>query len=225
MGPAIPEQALGHAFGDPSLLAQALTHRSAGRPNNERLEFLGDALVNLLVAELIYELHPKASEGEMTRLRAALVNGEALAGQAREAGLGERLRLGSGELKSGGWRRATILADAFEAVIGAIYLDAGWETCRLRVRERFEAAVREGVRTPKDAKTRLQEWLQGRARPVPVYELAAVHGPDHARIFDVTCHIEGEDTPWQGSGSSRRAAEQQAAEQALAALEENHGRS
>ena len=209
--------ALGHAFTNPALLAQALTHRSAGAQNNERLEFLGDALVNLIVAELIFESHPRADEGEMTRLRAALVNGTALAAIAREAEIGDLLRLGPGELKSGGFRRESILADAFEAVVAAIYLDVGWADCRAIVRGLF--AGRTADAAPKDAKTRLQELLQARGLPLPVYELVASHGDDHAKTFDVDCRIEALDIRTQGSGTTRRGAEQAAAEQALVAVE------
>lgn len=217
--------ALGHRFADAALLERALTHRSAAHANNERLEFLGDALLNLLVAELIYETHPRASEGEMTRLRAALVNGAALAGMARSHRLGDRLHLGPGELKSGGYRRDSILADAFEAVIAAIYLDSGWAACRELVRTQFAALVAEGARTPKDAKTRLQELLQARGLPLPVYELVDTRGEEHARVFDVTCRVESLDEVFAGSASSRRAAEQMAAERALARweAEKNHG--
>src|SRR5665213_1044041 len=175
---------LGHAFSDPRLLDQALTHRSAHHANNERLEFLGDALLNLLVAELVYEQHPRADEGEMTRLRAALVNGTALAEMARAADIGERLHLGPGELKSGGFRRDSILADAFEALIAAIYADGGWAVCRDIVRGLFAERVAGGAGTPKDAKTQLQEWLQARSRPLPLYELIGCTGEEHARVFD-----------------------------------------
>ena len=216
--PTDASRALGHAFSTPALLAQALTHRSAGQHNNERLEFLGDALVNLIVAELIYEQHPRADEGEMTRLRAALVNGTALAAIARDAELGDRLHLGPGELKSGGFRRDSILADAFEAVIAAIYLDAGWSSCRDIVRGLFEGRSAAGG-TAKDAKTRLQETLQARALPLPAYELVASRGDEHAKTFDVECRIESLGIRTSGSGSTRRGAEQAAAEQALAALE------
>lgn len=208
---------LGHCFGDAELLERALTHRSAGWPNNERLEFLGDALVNMLVAELIFEGHPRADEGEMTRLRAALVNGHALAELARAAGLGDRLRLGPGELKSGGFRRDSILADAFEAVVAAVYLDAGWESCRQLVRRFFADAVAVSIRTPKDPKTRLQEWLQARGLPLPRYELVDARGEEHAREFEVSCHLESFGIRTGASASSRRAAEQGAAEEALAA--------
>ena len=151
---------LGHAFADARLLEQALTHRSVSHANNERLEFLGDALVNLFVAELVFERHPRADEGEMTRLRAALVNGPALAEIARAEEIGSHLLLGPGELKSGGHRRDSILADTFEALIAAIYADAGWMTCRDIVRRIFAERVASGANTPKDAKTRLQEWFQ-----------------------------------------------------------------
>ncbi len=197
------------------MLRQALTHRSAGRDNNERLEFLGDALLNMLVAELVYESHPHATEGDMTRLRAALVNGTALAGMAREMEIGDRLKLGQGELKSGGFRRDSILADTFEALIAAIYLDAGWARVREIVRDLFAQRVAAGARTPKDAKTRLQELLQGEGLPLPDYDLVETSGEDHARIFRVACRIEALSIGTQASGSSRRAAEQIAAEQAL----------
>lgn len=215
----IDAAALGHRFADAALLERALTHRSAAHANNERLEFLGDALLNLLVAELIYEIHPRASEGDMTRLRAALVNGNALADMARAHKLGDRLHLGPGELKSGGHRRDSILADAFEAVIAAIYLDGGWPACRELVRGMFAPLVADGARTPKDAKTRLQELLQARGLPLPIYELVATSGEEHARIFDVTCRVESLDDIFSGSASSRRGAEQIAAEHALARLE------
>ena len=210
---------LGHPFADPRLLEQALTHRSASHANNERLEFLGDALLNLFVAELVYECHPRADEGAMTRLRAALVNGPALAGIARGEGIGECLHLGPGELKSGGFRRDSILADAFEALLAAVYLDAGWSACRLLVRRLFAERVQAGATTPKDAKTQLQEWLQARNRPLPAYELVGSSGEEHARVFDVRCRIDEFGIAALGSASSRRAAEQMAAGDALAELQ------
>ncbi|MBO9663475.1 ribonuclease III [Dokdonella sp.] len=210
---------LGHAFVDATLLERALTHRSAGHLNNERLEFLGDALLNLFVAELVYEQYPRADEGEMTRLRAALVNGAALAELARAEELGDRLHLGPGELKSGGFRRESILADAFEAVLAAIYVDSGWSACRDTVRRLFATRVAAGANTPKDAKTRLQELLQSRNLPLPAYELVGSWGEEHARIFEAVCRIDSADILTRGSASSRRAAEQIAAEQALTQLE------
>lgn len=211
---------LGHAFSDQQLLDQALTHRSVGHLNNERLEFLGDALVNLFVAELVYEIHPRADEGEMTRLRAALVNGVALADIARSEEIGERLHLGPGELKAGGFRRDSILADAFEAIVAAIYADAGWVACRQTVRRLFTSRVEAGARTPKDAKTRLQEFLQALNLPLPVYELVATSGDEHARIFDVCCRVDARELSANGTASSRRAAEQLAAQSVLDRLTE-----
>jgi ribonuclease-3 len=212
---------IGHVFARPELLAQALTHRSAGAPHNERLEFLGDALVNLFVAEALYLHWPKADEGALTRGRAELVRESALAPIARALELGERLTLGPGEMKTGGHRRDSILADALEAVVAAIYLDADFQTCRSVVMPWFAEAM-EALPPPhkvgKDAKTRLQEWLQGRQKPLPVYELVAEGGEDHAKTFRVTCTLIQPPLLSEGEGSSRRSAEQAAAEAALAAL-------
>ncbi|AIF48351.1 ribonuclease III [Dyella japonica] len=212
---------LAYRFSDPSLAQLALTHRSAGRPNNERMEFLGDALLGVVVAELLYEAHPNASEGEMSRLRAQLVNGQALAVLARELELGDELKLGSGELKSGGFRRDSILADAFEALVAAVYLDAGFDACRAVVRSLFEPLVAAIPRSSKDAKTRLQELLQARGWPLPQYDLIDSHGEDHAKTFDVSCEInEPAQVRAEGRGTSRRAAEQDAAETVLRRLQE-----
>lgn len=210
---------LDYRFRNPALAELALTHRSAGRPNNERLEFLGDALLGAIVAEMLYEAHPRASEGELSRLRAQLVNGVALAVVARELDLGDGLKLGPGELKSGGFRRESILADAFEALVAAVYLDGGFEACRDTVRGLFAQRVADLPRSSKDAKTRLQEWLQARGLPLPVYELTGSHGEDHAKVFEVACSI-AQPTPLRAaaSGPSRRTAEQDAAESVLARL-------
>jgi len=208
-----------HSFRNPDLATLALTHRSAGKPNNERLEFLGDALLGATVAELLFEAHPNASEGELSRLRAQLVNGQALAVIARELELGDSLKLGPGELKSGGFRRESILADAFEALVAAVYLDDGYDACRQVVRRLFTPRVAEIKRSSKDAKTRLQEWLQGKGMPLPVYELTGSYGEDHAKVFDVSCSIdEPEPIRVEGRGGSRRAAEQDAAEAILRRL-------
>ena len=207
----------GHAFADPGLLQQALTHRSAGSPHNERLEFLGDAVLGTLVAEALYARWPSADEGALTRARAELVRESALADLARRLDVGARLVLGPGEMKSGGHRRDSILSDALEAVIGAIYLDAGFEACRRAVLPWFEAAV-EAVpasKVGKDAKTRLQEWLQARQRPLPQYELLSEAGEEHARIFLVRVRLVEPPLSAEGEGASRRAAEQQAAEAVL----------
>lgn len=211
---------LGYRFADPGLLRQALSHRSVGVPNNERLEFLGDGLVGAIVAELLYERFPKASEGELTRLRARVVRREALAELARELSLGGQLRLGPGELKSGGFRRDSILADAFEALVAAIYLDGGWDTCRNWLRERCGRAVDAlDPRQIADAKTRLQEWLQARGRGLPRYVLVAASGEAHAQQFEVECRAEGVAEPAHGRAASRKQAEQIAAEAMLVLLQ------
>ena len=205
-----------YRFNDPALRARALSHRSTGADNNERLEFLGDGLVNMLVAELLYEHFPKADEGELTRRRSYLVSEPALAELARDLNLGDQLHLGAGELKSGGYRRDSILADAFEALIAAVYLDGGWETCRAIVRGLFSGRVTSaGAGREKDAKTRLQELLQSRGHPLPVYTLLAATGADHAKTFQVECEIAPLGLRASGLGSSRRAAEQAAASAAL----------
>lgn len=216
------QRVLGHAFGNATLLTQALTHRSAAAVHNERFEFLGDALVNLIVAQALFERWPKADEGALTRARAELVRESALAAMAREKDLGAHLILGPGEMKSGGHRRDSILADALEAVVAAIHLDAGFETCHRVVLPWFEAAL-EALPPPnrvgKDAKTRLQEWLQARQRPLPVYALLSESGDEHAKVFHVACSLADPAMQGEGSGGSRRAAEQQAAEAVLAQLE------
>ena len=209
---AVKNIGLGHGFTDASLLEQALTHRSAGRCNNERLEFLGDALLNLIVAEFVFEQYPKASEGDMTRARASLVNGVALAELAREARIGDQLVLGPGELKTGGFRRDSILADTFEALIAAIYLDAGWETCRTLVRGLFsERVMAADGKVAKDPKTLLQELLQANSLTLPDYRLTGSHGDDHDKVFEVDCLVDELELISSGHGSSRRSAEQAAA--------------
>jgi ribonuclease III len=216
---------IGHAFSDISLLELAMTHRSFGGQNNERLEFLGDSIVNFVIAEALYERFPQAREGQLSRLRARLVRGQTLAELAREMSFGECLRLGSGEMKSGGHRRDSILADAVEAVLGAIYLDAGMDVARARVlawyAERLESIDLQD--TQKDPKTRLQEFLQSRQSPLPRYEVVSVEGEAHDQTFTVECHVQLLDTHTLGSGSSRRHAEQQAAELALLQLENRKG--
>ena len=212
---------LGYVFNDPGLLAQALTHRSCGSRNNERLEFLGDAVLGFVVAQLLYQSEPEAHEGRLTRLRAHLVRRETLAAIARDLNLGEVLRLGPGELKSGGRRRDSILADAFEAVVGAIYLDAGISACRAVLEglygERLATVVREvGL---KDAKTRLQEALLGRGRALPEYTVVNLEGAPHDQSFTVACQVDGIAEPVTGFGTSRRKAEQDAASKALEVLD------
>lgn len=214
------QQLLGHEFSDPALLQLALTHRSASGNNNERLEFLGDSIVNHVVAEALYHQFPKAREGDLSRMRATLVKGETLAEIGRELGLGEFLRLGQGERKSGGHRRASILADVLEAIAGAILLDSGVDRCRGCLLYWFQdrlAGLEMGA-AGKDAKTRLQEYLQGRGRPLPAYELLAVEGEDHRQLFRILCRVAQPGRSFEGSGSSRQKAEQASAEAALEAL-------
>lgn len=212
---------IGHAFDNMALLELAMTHRSFGGQNNERLEFLGDSIVNFVIAEALFERFPQAREGQLSRLRARLVRGQTLAELAREMEFGECLRLGSGEMKSGGHRRDSILADAVEAVLGAIYLDAGMDTARARVltwyADRLESINLQD--TQKDPKTRLQEFLQSRQSLLPRYEVVSVEGEAHDQTFTVECHVELLATHTVGTGSSRRHAEQQAAELAIRQLE------
>lgn len=217
-----PRDRIGHRFSDPALLAQALRHRSAGAPHNERLEFLGDSILGQMIAQTLFERWPRADEGALTRARSALVCEGSLAAIGRSLELGPRLTLGPGEMKSGGFRRDSIIADAVEAVIAAIYLDAGLETCRKVVLPWFEAALAslpENGRPEKDPKTRLQEWLQARQKHLPAYELISESGDDHAKHFHVRCTLVDPAVVTEGEGSSRRIAEQQAALAALAQLE------
>lgn len=212
---------IGHRFQKVELLQEALTHRSAGSGHNERLEFLGDAVLNLFIAGELFDRFPGSDEGRLTRLRAALVKRETLAQIARHLELGDLLRLGEGELKSGGGRRDSILANALEAIIGAVYLDAGFATCAQTLRRLYGAMLAEqGPDTAaKDPKTRLQEYLQARRLPLPIYRLKAMEGESHQQTFIVECETEALPGAWQGRGSSRRAAEQAAAEQILNHLE------
>jgi ribonuclease III len=218
-------RALGLEFVDDELLGTALTHRSHGSPNNERLEFLGDAVLNLVVSSVLYHRFPGSDEGTLSRLRANLVNGETLAGVARRLELGDALRLGPGEFKSGGFRRDSILAGALEAVIGAAWLDGGYEAARGFV-ERVLAPETSAVsldRAIKDPKTLLQEWLQARQRALPDYEVIATTGREHARVFRIACRVDGLPDPVEGEGGSRRKAEQDAAARALALLQQQDG--
>ena len=219
------EARLGHSFGEPELLVRALTHRSAGRRNNERLEYLGDAILTFLVAEHLYGAHPDGSEGQLTRLRARVVRRESLAAAARGLGVGDALVLGAGEWKTGGRERASILAGAFEAIVGALYLDSDLATCRDRTRalleEWLEAASPDDG--DKDAKTRLQEFLQARSKPLPIYRIVAAEGAAHRRRFTVGCRVEGIDEETVGTGPSRQRAELDAAARAMAILDEAAG--
>lgn len=213
-------EALGYRFLDETLLDQALTHRSAGGQHNERLEFLGDAVLGLVVSQMLYEVRPDADEGGLSRLRARLVRRETLEELARELGLGDRLRLGSGELRSGGHRRGSILANGLEAVIGAAFLDGGWQAADVLVRRLLapRVTVLPAVEDLRDPKTRLQEWLQGRGSPLPAYEVEQVSGAPHAQQFHVICRLAAPGLTVPGQGGSRRGAEQAAAARALREL-------
>ena len=212
---------LGYQFTQATLLEDALTHRSAGSQNNERLEFLGDAILNFTIAAELYRRFPQADEGELSRLRASLVNEPALAILSRGLALGECLTLGSGELKSGGFRRESILADALEAVFGAVYLDGGFDACRDLILRLYWNTLTDlpAVADLKDPKTQLQEFLQSRKRPLPSYQVIEVSGDAHAQTFIVECVAEGLPSPTRGHGSSRRKAEQEAASNALRLLQ------
>lgn len=211
-------RALGYEFQHPLLLEEALTHRSAGWRNNERLEFLGDALLNCVIADELFRVYPRASEGELSRLRANLVKEDTLAGLARELSLGDYLHLGAGELKSGGFRRASILADALEAVFGAVYLDSDFGTCRRLILRLYQHCLSNlpQLTELKDPKTRLQEYLQARQQALPEYQILEIIGEPHAQSFKVECVVDGMRTI--AIGKSRRKAEQEAARQALERL-------
>jgi len=211
--PGIP-----YRFNDPELLKLALSHRSLGRVNNERLEFLGDSILNFVVSARLFELKPGENEGDLSRLRARIVRGDTLAKLASGLGLGNYIKLGEGEQKSGGFKRNSILADALEALLGAIYLDGGFEPCKkviLHVCDQSMAAL-PSADSLKDPKTRLQEWLQGRGFSLPEYSVLAETGPPHKKQFKVECLSEQAGIRVSGSGRSRRKAEQAAA---LAAFE------
>ena len=204
---------LNYQFNDSELLHAALTHRSAGAHNNERLEFLGDSILNFVVASAIFKLRPEYHEGQLTRLRANLVRGETLAEIARDLDLGSLLKLGSGELKSGGFKRASILADALEAVIGAVYLDGGFAAAEKTVNHLYADRFNNlpASEPDKDSKTLLQEFLQGRGHGLPEYELLDSYGEPHARTFVVGCAVDTLGLTIKAEGSSRRRAEQTAA--------------
>lgn len=213
---------LGYTFRNPALLEDALSHRSFHGKNNERLEFLGDAILNFIIAAALFRNCPNAKEGELSRLRANLVRGETLAVLAQEFELGKYMRLGAGELKSGGSRRTSILADAMEAVVGAIYLDAGTEVCEEKILQWYSSRLEDFSELPslKDPKTRLQEFLQARRFPLPLYTILAIEGAAHQQIFRVECRVEGLKEISIGIGSSRRRAEQEAAQKILELLED-----
>ena len=210
----------GYECRDVRIFEAALTHRSVGGQHNERLEFLGDAVLNCVTADLLYRHFPQAPEGELSRYRATLVSGEALAALAAELNLGERMQMGAGELKSGGFRRKSILADAVEALLGAIYMDGGFNAAAAVIERMFapRLSVLPSAAQLKDPKTRLQEALQARAMPLPEYVVVGVTGEPHVQHFSVSCEIAGLSIRTIGEGSSRRAAEQESAKLAIEQL-------
>lgn len=222
-GLEVLEKAIGYQFKDQSLLLLAVTHRSHGKKNNERLEFLGDSFLNFVVASELYGAFPKAKEGELSRLRANMVREETLAEIAQEFKLSQYLRLGIGEMKSGGAFRASILADAVEGIIGAIYLDSEMPVCYSVVQQWYRSRIGELSLTAvmKDPKSRLQELLQATQMPLPEYEIIETKGHEHDQTFVVSCKVALLDHPIIAEGASRRKAEQQAAENVLEELKKN----
>jgi ribonuclease-3 len=215
------QQQLGYRFADASLLRQALTHRSFGLPNNERLEFLGDSVLNCVVAAMLYRHFGRIDEGDLSRLRANLVKQQSLYEIAQRLGLSQHLLLGEGELKSGGFRRPSILGDTLEAIVGAVFLDGGFDAAQSVIRALYEPVLKsvDPKTLGKDAKTLLQEYLQGKKLPLPLYAVVATHGAAHNQLFEVECAIPKLKIQVLGSGASRRAAEQAAARGALDAAQ------
>ena len=211
---------IGYQFKDEKLLHRALTHRSKSSRNNERLEFLGDAVLGFIIADYLFQKYPNANEGDLSRLRSVLVKGRALAKVAKSLRVGDFLRMGPGEQKSGGHRRESILADAMEAILGAVYLDGGYDAVKGFVFKSFSQALdRISIENvTKDSKTLLQEFLQAKSSPLPIYCVESVCGADHEQLFHVSCEVEGLNDKVFGTGSSRRNAEQDAATQALTLL-------
>jgi ribonuclease III len=214
------QRRIGHRFGDADLLTRALTHRSFGADHNERLEFLGDAVLSLVISGLLFERFAGSDEGDLTRVRAHLVREESLHRVAVQLGLPEVLNLGDGEARGGGAQRASILADALEALIGATHLDGGFDAARTVVKGLFGEVIDTTDLTSwaKDAKTELQEWLQARRLPVPTYRISATRGQAHAQTFEVECVVPALHLVESGEGRSRRVAEQEAARRMLDAL-------
>lgn len=220
------EQLFGYTFKDASLLELAFTHRSYAKNNNERLEFLGDSILNCTIAAELYLRYPHVPEGDLSRLRASLVDKDSLALLAREYHLGQYIRLGGGELKTGGWRRDSILADAMEAIFGAVYLDAGVVSAQQFITAIYEAILKDvpDVSELKDPKTRLQEYLQAQKLPIPRYSIVSVSGKSHDQQFTVECTVPDYDVNIQAVGTSRRKAEQAAAKLVLKQLNTHKNR-
>jgi len=217
------QRRLGYVFNDPTLLSLALSHRSFASANNERMEFLGDAILGLVVTDYLYQQFPDAREGELSRMRSHIVRGESLAEVAKQLELGSDILLGPGEMKSGGHRRDSILGDTVEALLGAVYLDKGIDASRDRIfdwfKSLFDSALE--VKPLKDSKTTLQEWLQQRGKSLPDYKLVDTGGEAHSRLFTVSCKIDAVGQEMTAIATSRRRAEQMVAEQLLTELEKN----
>ena len=214
------QRTIGYQFQEPALLVRALTHRSFGADNNERLEFIGDGLVNAVVAKLLFSHYPGLDEGSLSRLRSKLVSKEGLATLAERFELGPLVLLGAGERKSGGRHRASIMADTVEALAGGMLVEAGFGMASEIVASWFVADIASlDIHTTRDAKTRLQEWLQGKGYPLPAYEVIAIFGDDHNQIFEVACSCKAAESRQVGKASSRKKAEQKAAEAMLEILE------
>jgi ribonuclease-3 len=214
------QKQIGYSFNDVGLLKQALTHRSAGKLNNERLEFLGDGILNFVIAEEIFNRYPDSPEGDLSRLRAHLVKGDTLSKLSAKLGLGDNLILGPGELKSGGFRRSSILADALEAIFGAVYIDGGFSSCKQLILALYKELLSSlaDLSELKDPKTRLQELLQAKQLPLPEYNVIDITGKSHKQTFKVSCVVPSAECEVIGTGSSRRKAEQDAATQLLEQL-------
>jgi ribonuclease-3 len=217
------QQRTGYRFNDASLLTRALTHRSYGSDHNERLEFLGDAVLSLVISSLLFERFAGSDEGDLTRVRAHLVREDSLHRMALQLGLPDLVRLGEGEARGGGAQRASILADALEALIGATFQDGGFEAARGLVQSLFGEIIEttDLASWSKDAKTELQEWLQARRLPVPSYRISATRGQAHAQTFEVECSVPALSLTQQGEGRSRRLAEQEAARRMLDSLRDS----
>ena len=216
------KNSLNYQFDDVGLFEQSLTHRSAPGGNNERFEFLGDAVLDFVISEVVFRAHSLAPEGDLSRLRSSLVKDATLAELAADLGLGDYLILGSGERKAGGHRRESILADTLEAIFGAVYLDAGFDAARKVIEHAFGERLENfpTVEELRDPKTRLQEWLQARKLGLPDYEMVTVSGQDHRQTFEISCSVEGVERSTSGCGTTRRHAEQQSAEKMLLQLNE-----
>ncbi len=214
------EKKLGYKYENIQILQHALTHRSVGAKNNERLEFLGDSIVNFMIADVLFHQFNRISEGDLSRIRAYLVKGETLAEIGKEYGLSDYLKLGPGELKSGGYRRESIISDAVEAIIASIYEDGGLDPCRVFVMQIYESRLKNinPSEIGKDSKTLLQELLQSRQQPLPEYSVINVNGPAHAQMFTISCYVEKLNTKFEAVAHNRRKAEQQAAQKALDSL-------